>query len=299
MGHQLTRCQEGWLLTFFQQLKRQYAAHPEPRSHLPAAAVPRISQRRAPRRPAKHTQPRPSGRLPSAAFPRRPLHVRSAGTGAGSPRAAAGRYSLAVGRRPLLAGRCVEAAGGVRRGRRCCPPGCCAVSGASPPPCQPAPLPAGSGGGAAAGRERSGAVLAAPECVLIWRKKINHTEASPSLQVHFLQIICKFSIMAIHSFCHLEEPVPQNNDLKKAHLFARKSLHLGNSTGAAKMCFVRFRSLTFSGMRISEQTDYWGLPSYSSGTVSFIAVCSGLTSYWTTESGHICCICSHLPALLI
>ncbi|KAM6211506.1 uncharacterized protein WM294_001674 isoform 1-T3 [Sarcoramphus papa] len=26
------------------------------------------------------------------------------------------------------------------------------------------------------------------------------------------------------------------------------------------------RSLTFSGMRISEQTDYWGLPSYSSET---------------------------------
>ncbi|KAK2533067.1 hypothetical protein Q9966_007932 [Columba livia] len=98
--------------------------------------------------------------------------------------------------------------------------------------------------------------------------------------------------MAIHSFCHLEEPVPQNNDLKKAHLFARKSLHLGNSTGAAKMCFVRFRSLTFSGMRISEQTDYWGLPSYSSA-------CSGLTSYWTIESGDISCICSHLPALLI
>ncbi|OPJ81086.1 hypothetical protein AV530_002855 [Patagioenas fasciata monilis] len=121
-------------------------------------------------------------------------------------------------------------------------------------------------------------------CVLIWRKKINHTEASPSLQVHFLQIICKFSIMAIHSFCHLEEPVPQNNDLKKAHLFARKSLHLGNSTGAAKMCFVRFRSLTFSGMRISEQTDYWGLPSYSSGTVLAYLTALHTTkgSYWNT-----------------
>ncbi|KAM6420663.1 uncharacterized protein J5M81_000344 isoform 2-T4 [Pluvialis apricaria] len=100
----------------------------------------------------------------------------------------------------------------------------------------------------------------------------------------FLQIICKFSIMAIHSFCHLEEPVPQNNDLKKAHLFARKSLHLGNNTDAAKRCFVKFRSLTFSGMRISEQTDYWGLPSYSSETVFFIATCCGLTSYWTIES---------------
>ncbi|GAB0180355.1 mitochondrial enolase superfamily member 1 [Grus japonensis] len=60
-------------------------------------------------------------------------------------------------------------------------------------------------------------------------------------QIQFLQIICKFSIMAIHSFCHLEEPVPQNNDLKKAQLFAGKSLHLGNSTDAAKRCFVKFR----------------------------------------------------------
>ncbi|XP_054045165.1 uncharacterized protein LOC128904604 [Rissa tridactyla] len=125
-----------------------------------------------------------------------------------------------------------------------------------------------------------------------WRKlKTNHLLflwqqhlASFGHLFQFLQIICKFSIMAIHSFCHLEEPVPQNNDLKKAHLLVRKSLHLGSSTHAAKRCFVKFRSLTFSGMRISEQTDYWELPSYSSGTVSFIATCCGLTSYWTIES---------------
>lgn len=68
----------------------------------------------------------------------------------------------------------------------------------------------------------------------------NFTKTKP---LYFLlpQINWKFSIMAIHSFCHLEEPVPQNNDLKKAHLLAKKSLHLGSSSDGAKRCFVKFR----------------------------------------------------------
>ncbi|XP_026646437.1 uncharacterized protein LOC113458658 [Zonotrichia albicollis] len=101
-----------------------------------------------------------------------------------------------------------------------------------------------------------------------------------------LQMICKFSIMAIHSFCHLEEPVPQNNDLKKAHSFARKSLHLGISTDAAQGCFFKSslwykdktgflsknRVLYLKIKKVLDiqwdenlRTDYWGLPGYRSG----------------------------------
>ncbi|KAM6095412.1 uncharacterized protein VSU04_009880 [Chlamydotis macqueenii] len=112
------------------------------------------------------------------------------------------------------------------------------------------------------------------------------------MPIQFLQIICTLSVMAVLSFCHLEEPVPQNNDLKKAHLFARKSLHLGNRTDAAKRCFVKFSSTIIVTSTTSCTWTKLGFPQSinrvlylkSKKTVSFIAACCGLTSYWTTES---------------
>lgn len=109
--------------------------------------------------------------------------MRSAGpSGAAFPLPPASRPA-AVTHRPLLAGRYLRAAGGVKRGPRRCLPGgccsfCCAVSGASPPPCRPAPprsrQAAAAAGGSGAARQRC-------------EQRLRYSPSSPALPPPFLR----------------------------------------------------------------------------------------------------------------
>lgn len=67
--------------------------------------------------------------------------------------------------------------------------------------------------------------------------------------------------------------MPQNNDLKKAHSFARKSLHLGISTDAAQGCFFKSRYVLFNYSYLDLVC--WHLIDISIYAMSFQSLCVG------------------------